>query len=358
MSLKGVQPAYTKNKKLYYKASITYKNKHISLGSYNTEAEAHQAYLEAYDIVFNNNYTIVDFSENIKIPFEKWVILHNFRDNNYYIRTPIYLYKSYFCYYLDEKTEFKFSTEDLFFYAIHKIHFRNGYYYINDHGQQINILSRYNIKNYAVQGKDYFFKNGDIHDFRILNLVVINRYNGVSQIIKNNKILYVSKIYNKSNLLVGIYNTEIEAAIAYNKAIDLLSHHGIDKQDNKNYIYNLSSNQYKEIYRVTKISNNIINSSSQKRPVRFREYSGVHKQQTGYRAYIGYKYKHVYLGMYSTDVQAAQAYNQAALILYGDKANLNHTLPTVNPKEYKKIIAKIKKVFPNIEERILNNDYS
>jgi len=349
INMKGVQRAYTKDKSLYYKASITYKNKHISLGSYSNENDAHKAYLEAYNIVFKNNYKLVDFCEDIKIPFEKWVILHNFRDNNYYIHTPIYLYKSYFCYYLDEKTEFKFSTEDLFFYATHKIHFRNGYYYINDHGQQINILSRYNIKNYAVLGKDYYFKNGDTHDFRTLNLEVINKYNGVSRIIKNDKLLYTSKIFYNSSLLIGVYSTEIEAAIAYNKAIDLLNCYGIDKKSNKNYITNLSAYQYKQIYKATKISSNIINTSSQKRPIRFCQYSGVHKQSTGYRAYIGYKYKHIYLGMYCTEVQAARAYNQAALILYGDRANLNHTLPTVNPNEYEKIFARIKKVFPDLE---------
>lgn len=348
MGQKGVQTAYKKDKQIYYKASITYTNKHISLGSYNNEQTAHEAYLEAYEIIFNNKYKIIEFSNKMILPFEKWVILHNFRDNNYYIGNPIYLYKSYFCYYLSEKIEFKFNTEDLFYYATHKIHFRNGYYYIIDHGQQINILSRYHIKNYAIIGKDYIFKNGDIHDFRTLNLEVINKYNGVHKITKKNKIVYTCKIHDKNNILVGVYNTEIEAAIAYNKAIDLLKSYGVDKEINKNYIADLNKEQYKEMYKKIKISSNIISRSKQKRPIRFSEYAGVHKQKTSYRAYIGYNYKHIYLGMYSTEIQAAQAYNQAALLLYGDKANLNHTLPTVNPHDYDKIIDKI--------ERVLHND--
>lgn len=354
---KGVYKAYKKNGQPYYKSSITYRNKHISLGSYNSQQIAAKAYLQAYDILFNNNYNLIDFSNNMDLPFEKWVILHNFRDNNYYIGNPIYLYKSYFCYYIDDKTELKFSTEDLFFYASHKIHFRNGHYYVNDHSQQLNIMSRYNIKNYAVAGKDYIFKNGDIHDFRTLNIEIINRYNGVTKTVKKNKILYLAKIYFKSNVLVGIYSSEIEAAIAYNKAVDLLKSYGIDKSLTKNYIQSLSKNEYKSIYATIKISSNIINKSKQKRPIRFLEYSGVHKQATGYRAYIGYNYKSVYLGMYSTELQAAQAYNQAALILYGKRANLNHTLPTVNSNDYHKIADKIEHVFPNFfKERYKKND--
>ncbi len=348
MSLKGVQVIYKKNNDINYKSSITYRNKHISLGSYNSAEIANKVYLEAYDIVFNCKYKIIDFSKDMLIHFEKWVILHNFRDNNYYISTPIYLYKSYFCYHLNEHIEFKFDTQDLFFYAIHKIHFRNGHYYINDHGQQINILSRYNIKNYSIIGKDYYFKNGDIYDFRRLNLEIINKYNGVTKTLKKNKTVYNCHIYNKGSILVGIYATEIEAAIAYNKAINLLKLVGIDKEDNKNYIHSLNKEEYKELYKKVKISNNIIIKSKQKRPIRFLNYTGVYQQKTGYRAYIGYNYKHIYLGMYATEKQAAQAYNQAALILYGSKANLNHTLPTVNSNDYNKILNKIKRVFPDI----------
>lgn len=352
MSLKGVQIINSKDK-TYYKSSITYKNKHISLGTYDNLEIAHEAYLQASEILFNKKYKLIDFSNKLALPFEKWVIIHNFRDNNYYIGNPIYLYKSYFCYHFDEKIEFKFDTDDLFFYANHKIHYRDNHYYIIDHSEQINLLSRYSIKNYAILGKDYIFKNGDIYDFRKLNLEIINKYNGVTKIDKDNRYVYVTKIFDNSSLLVGIYNNEIEAAIAYNKAIDLLFSLGIDKRDNKNYITSLSGREYKYLYKSIKISDNLLNKSKQKRPIRFLEYSGVHKQKTGYRAYIGYDYKHIYLGMYSTQVQAAQAYNLAALILYGDNANLNHTLPTVNINDYDRIITKIKQVFPDIGERDL-----
>lgn len=342
---------YKKNGDVYYRASITYKSKHISLGSYFDQQTASTAYDEAYNILFDSKYKLIDYSGAIVLPFEKWVILHNFKDNNYYIGNPIYLYKSYFCYYISEAIEFKFSTEDLFFYATHKINYRNGYYYINDHGEQINLLTRYHIKNYAVLNKDYRFKNGDSHDFRTLNLEILNKYNGVTVATKDNKQIYTTTIFNGNTILVGVYTTEIEAAIAYNKAIDLLYIHGIDKNQNKNYIYGLSSEAYTKLYKEVKISTNIITRSKQKRPIRFLEYTGVYKQATSYRAYIGYQYKHIYLGMYPTELQAAQAYNQAALILYGNTANLNHTLPTVNVHNYNKILDKIAKVLPHISKQ-------
>ena len=43
----GVFLAKKKDGTLYYRSSLTYKNKHISLGSYDTEDQAHQTYMEA-----------------------------------------------------------------------------------------------------------------------------------------------------------------------------------------------------------------------------------------------------------------------------------------------------------------------
>lgn len=348
--LKGIQNMSKKDGTVYYRASLTYKNKHISLGSYLTKELATKAYKEAADIIFEKKYNLIDYNDKFILSYEKWVILHNFRDNNYYIGNPIYMYKSYFSYFFSEDIEFKFNAEDLFFYATHKINARNGYFYINDHGQQINLLTRYNIKNYAVLGKDYNFKNGDCYDFRIRNIEIYNKYNGVKRKIQKGKIKYYTKIYYNGSILVGIYDDEIEAAVAYNKALDLLSSLGINREESKNYILDLSSEEYKQIYKKVKISKNIILRSKQNRPMRFDEYTGVHREKSGFRAYIGYKYKHIYLGMYPTAMQAAQAYNQAAIILYGEKAVLNHTFPTINQHDTEKIKQKIDKVLEKGEK--------
>lgn len=44
--LAGVYIAKKKDGTIYFRSSITYRNKHISLGSYETEQQAHEAYLE------------------------------------------------------------------------------------------------------------------------------------------------------------------------------------------------------------------------------------------------------------------------------------------------------------------------
>ena len=47
MSLPGSFQAMKKDGTIYYRSSITYKNKHISLGSFPTEEESHAAYIQA-----------------------------------------------------------------------------------------------------------------------------------------------------------------------------------------------------------------------------------------------------------------------------------------------------------------------
>ena len=120
--MKGVFKAYKKNGEAYFRSSITYKNKHISLGSFDNPKLANKAYLEAYDIVFNKRYNLKDYNKKRTLSFEKLVILCNFRDNGYYFGNPIYLHKYYFSYFLSPDIELKFDTDDLFYYASHKIH--------------------------------------------------------------------------------------------------------------------------------------------------------------------------------------------------------------------------------------------
>ncbi|WP_341877722.1 hypothetical protein [Defluviitalea saccharophila] len=253
--LTGVFKAYKKNGEAYYRSSITYKNKHISLGSFDTPELAHKAYLEAYEVLFNKTSTLSSYSKDHMLSFEKWVIIHNFRDNGYYFGNPIYLHKYYFSYYLDPHTELKFDADDLFYYASHKIHRKNGYFFVNDYGVQQNILNRYGIRNFAVKGRDYRFKNGDYHDFRHYNIEVINPYHGVCKEFRKNKLVYVTRINIYGTWTVGVYSSPVKAAIAYNKAVDFVVSNGISSKNYvKNYIEELDSTQYQEIYAAIKIS--------------------------------------------------------------------------------------------------------
>ena len=59
-NLPGTFTAQKKDGSIYYRSSFTYKNKHISLGSYGTQEEAHSAYLEAGKIVNDNSISIIN----------------------------------------------------------------------------------------------------------------------------------------------------------------------------------------------------------------------------------------------------------------------------------------------------------
>ena len=256
----GVYAARKKDGTIYYRSSITYKNKHISLGSFSEEMLAGSAYKEATDLI-NFSFSLEDIMQQLHtLSFEKAVSILNFRDNGIYIANPIYLRKNYFSYFLSENEELKFDIDDLFYYSSHKILRRQGHLYVNDYGMQLTLLSRYGIKSYSVCNRDYYFANGDTMDLRYSNLIIVNRYYGVFQYTtKHHQTRYRVKIHINGNYTVGSYSSEIQAAIAYNKAVDFAKTFGINKNFGENYIEDLSAKDYADIYIKTKISSKYIN---------------------------------------------------------------------------------------------------
>ena len=252
----GVYEAKRKDGTRYYRANIHYHSKHIALGNFLSFADANAVYLQACDLLDDADATLPEaFIHYNKIPFEKTVILLNFRDNGMYLGTPIYLQSQhYFIYYLSPEQELKFDNDDLFYYSNHKILQRGGHLYINDYGMQVSLLSRYGIKNYAVAGTDYEFVNGDCRDFRYENIRNINPYYGVSRLVENGRITYLTRIHINGNYQIGIYESETDAAIAYNKAVDLAKSAGINRNYPTNYIVGLSASDYAEIYTRIKVS--------------------------------------------------------------------------------------------------------
>ena len=244
--MEGTFRAQKKDGSVYYRASVTYRNKHISLGGFSTDQEAHEAYLVAKKLLLSPMLSIMDFPQDSPLSFDKWVILVNFRDNGVYFSTPIYVRPSFFYYYLSRDLILKFDVDDLFYYSSHKIMKRGGHYFVVDFGMQVNILNRYGIKNYAVCGRDYRFQNGDSTDFRRENLLILNRYHGVSYEPATGK--YKAGIHVVGNYLIGRYDTMEEAAIAYNKAIDILVKNGCQKKYIPNYLENITAGAYAEIY--------------------------------------------------------------------------------------------------------------
>lgn len=256
----GVFPAVRKDGQVYFRSSLTYRRKHISLGSFKNPETAHSAYLEGLRLLGTSRATLDSYTEESPLPFEKWVSLINFRDNDIYFGNPIYMGQKLFYYYLSPVHVLKFDLDDLFYYSSHKIMCRGRHYFVADYGIQVSILSRYGIKPYAREGRDFRFINSDHTDFRRENLEILNVYQGVSRDRqKNGQYHYTVRIHIRGNYIVGRYATEWEAAIAYNKAIDILKKNGVTRNYTPNYIEGLSPSRYADIYTRTVISPKIMN---------------------------------------------------------------------------------------------------
>lgn len=251
--MQGAYKAVRKDGSEYFRSSVTYRGKHISLGSYATESEASQAYLEAGKALYSDQ-DIDSYSPDFTLEFEKYVILINFRDNEVYIKNPIYLMKRYFLYYCDPETVFKFDIDDLFFYSSHHISRRGGHFFVADYGMQLSLNARYGIRRHAVRDRDYRFINGDPFDYRYENIEIINRYFGVERFTKNGREQFRAKILVNGNIIIGTYPTEAEAAIAYNKAADLITRRLPEKSYEVNYIDSVSPRQYAELYTGIQLS--------------------------------------------------------------------------------------------------------
>lgn len=265
MALPGALLSAKKDGTEYYRASFTYKGRHISLGSFPTETEAHAAYIFALRIVQDKEHlypTVMREIEayreaGIPLSFDKWVMLLNLRDNGIYCHNPIYLHHRFFYYCLDPETLLHFDAEELFYYMNHKIQRRGGHLFVADYGMQVSIFSRYGIKNYAVPGKDFFFANGDYGDFRSGNIEIVNPYHGVKQTFFRGDPVFVAKIHINGDYVVGHYSSVEEAAVAYNKAAEYLMRNGFDKKFPINYIEGMDELAYASLYQKTRISKRI-----------------------------------------------------------------------------------------------------
>jgi len=259
-NLPGVFKAQKKNGDVYYRSSITFRSKHISLGSFDNEEDANAAYNDATAIIQSENtYFPDDFSKTIcqKLDFKKWVSLINFKNNGIYIKTPIYMRNKFFNYYLSKNDVLTFDVDDLFYYSNHSIMRRGTHLFVAEYGMQTNIASRYGIRNFARKDIDFRFVNGDINDFRYANIEIINPYQGVTVETANGITSYISKIHINGYNLIGKYDKIEHAAIAYNKAVDMLADNDCTTNYEKNYINDYSNEEYMEIYKKIHIPSKI-----------------------------------------------------------------------------------------------------
>ena len=245
----GVYPATHKDGSLYFRTKISYRGKHVSLGSFDTEDEARGAYAEAALLYQTPEIGILNFQPEIHhLSVDKAITILNHRDHGMYFKTPIYLRTGYFSYFLSGVGELKFDNDDLFYYSSHRILVHNGHLYVNDYGMQYGILSRYGIKNFAVAGKDYTFANGDTLDFRYANIIVINKYHGVHRVLYHDLVRHETKIHINGDYLIGRFATDALAAVAYNKAADAAIDAGVKKNFIQNYVVEYTAADYAAAY--------------------------------------------------------------------------------------------------------------
>lgn len=276
MSSPGVSKIINSSGQVKYRSSVTCMGKHISLGTFDQESDAAGCRAEARRLLDSPVYRISSEQESVSdtsqivnaieaevesllyLPGDRAVSLINLRNSGIYIRTPIYLLKNYFLYFLRDFGPIRFDTDDLFFYSSHTIQRRGGCLFVSNYGSQESILSRYGIKKRAVLNRDYIFANGDDHDYRYDNIKVINGYYGVEREVSSGITCYKASILVNGRIIIGRYSTEIQAATAYNKAADYLTVHGLKRRYELNYITGLSSRKYAEIYSAIKLPPHIL----------------------------------------------------------------------------------------------------
>ena len=88
----GIYETKLKNGTASFRVSITYKGKHISLGSYPDISTAENIYSFGKNLI-ESDLTLENYSKDWSFPHDKYVTLINFRDNGIYFPTPIYLRK-------------------------------------------------------------------------------------------------------------------------------------------------------------------------------------------------------------------------------------------------------------------------
>lgn len=325
------------NGKTHYKIYFVYESNKIYLGTYPSMETAEKALVEA-EALMKHPQGPPQFELAPTLNYKKIVSLCNLRDYKKYMKNPIYLYATYFHYYLSKNCILVFDSKDLLYFSTYKIYKRGNYLYTQDSISQQNILARFGIPNHSVINKDYFFKNNNPYDFRSENLIVVNSYKGVTKKIKDNSTIYVAYIYIKTNLIIGHYESEIEAAIAYNKAIDLLRQQGLFRDYTYNVIPYITETEYRAIYDRLTLSPRLTHPEYQrKRVISTKKLRGISKDHNSYKVHIGYQGKQIYLGMYPTEKRAAQAYNYASFYLYGRQGYVNPVSPLVEAGDSSKI---------------------
>jgi hypothetical protein len=162
------------------------------------------------------------------------------------------------------------------------------------------------------------------------NKTKYSKYIGVTWDHKRNK-WAASVTYLKKRISLGRYDTEIDAAIMYDKkVVDLF---GIDASknfpefdlDELNKRYNSIVSEMNKISYGEKLSRGNQGKSKLPQERKTSKYVGVYwnKKFNKWVTQITHNYKCFKIGYYDSEIEAAKAYDEKALELYGEAAKLN-----------------------------------
>jgi len=137
-----------------------------------------------------------------------------------------------------------------------------------------------------------------------------SKYLGVK--IRNNRYRSVINFQGKE-IYLGTYDTEIEAAMAYNKKlIELYGEHY-----RKNQI-NIFSDEILKQY-----SNFQINVNNKPKENKIKKYIGITYQNNKFNSRFNFNKKSYYVGRFNSELEAVKAYNKKALEICGNNAKIN-----------------------------------
>ncbi len=97
----------------------------------------------------------------------------------------------------------------------------------------------------------------------------------------------------------------------------VIDHWGNDESDSSLKKLNNDLRNLRAISKSQNSQNRIVSKNATS------QYLGVSKKNNKWWAFIGYQKKSYYLGLYSTEIEAAKSYNSKAIELYGPDAMLN-----------------------------------
>lgn len=152
------------------------------------------------------------------------------------------------------------------------------------------------------------FKNGNHFDYSRENLLYTRIYKSSTKALgvsKTNNGNYVSKVaYNNRVYNLGTFSSEIEAAIAYNKVLDLLGVKNVEKNQ-----LDIPKHDYDSIYNTIRFDTKLKPDEAKVHSI----YDNIpleYKQGKGWRLYSIFEGKKITLGVYNSEYMAKIAYKE------------------------------------------------